>query len=110
MTILVGWVCENGQKVKPTWMKKTDMQHTQIPKGEQNQMWWGWSSDYEKQLKTHCKKQRQKEQDTHVYTHEKTEDRGKGELERQTFSLVQQIFIEAKTDPERWGKQTGEAL
>jgi hypothetical protein len=31
------------------------------------------------------------------------EDRGKDELKRQTFSLVQQIFIEAKKVPERWG-------
>lgn len=30
----------------------------------------------------------QKEQDEHVCTHERTEDRGKGELKRQTFSCL----------------------
>ena len=40
----------------------------------------------------------------------KRQDRRKEELERQTFLLAQQIFIGAKTDPEKWGKQTGEAI
>lgn len=52
-----------------------------------------------------------KEQDGHICTYESTEDGGKGELKRTNISLfVPQIFIEAKTDPERWERQTGEAL
>ena len=56
------------------------------------------------------KRERQKELERHAYTQEKTEHRRKGELESQTFLLVQQIFIGAKTDQEKWGKQTEEAL
>lgn len=108
MTILVGCVCENGQKVKSTWIKKDRyVTHTNNHKAK---------GECEADLVImrnswrHIRKKRegQKELERHAYTQEKTGQK-KGRA-RKTFLLVQQIFIGAKTDPEKWGKQTGEAI